>query len=65
MMYERPGISFSEAVGLALSVMLILGFAGLDGFFVYWLYTNGYEIWSYITGIFSYFIYLVFVFWKA
>ncbi|MEK4448606.1 hypothetical protein N1I81_22490 [Bacillus sp. FSL M8-0052] len=62
-MFERPGFSFLEAVGLALKIMLLIGFAIGDGFFIYWLHTNGHVIWSYITGAFSLFVFLVFLFW--
>ncbi|QAW06673.1 hypothetical protein ES968_22185 (plasmid) [Bacillus subtilis] len=63
MRFERPGFSFLEAVGMALKIMVIIGLVIGDGFFIYWLHTNGHVMWSYITGTLSFFVFLVCIFW--
>ncbi|MFA1782355.1 hypothetical protein ACDX77_18960 [Bacillus velezensis] len=63
MSYERPGFTFAEAVVLSLKIMLAIAIVIGDGFFIRWLYTNDYVIWAYMTGGFSFFVFLIFMFW--
>ena len=63
-MFERPGRSFFEAVGLALQIMVFLGLLMGDFFLITWLETNGYEIWAYVTCAFFFFFFLVWALWR-
>ncbi|MEC2277234.1 hypothetical protein ACPCXE_06425 [Bacillus velezensis] len=63
-MFERPGRSFLEAVGLALQIMVFIGLLMGDFFLITWLETNGYEIWAYVTCAFSLFVFLVWALWR-
>ncbi|MCY8056497.1 hypothetical protein [Bacillus inaquosorum] len=62
-MNERLRSDFLKAVAMASAVMLMVSIAFGDVLLIGWLYSNGLVIWSYITGGFSIFVFLVIAFW--